>query len=127
MLKPLLWLIALSQFALAALTLFAPVFFLTAMGLTPPPPDNGYLLAMLGARFLAYGLGMAMLARQAAPSRFWLANMALIQAVDFLAGAAYVALGLVSPATAAFPMANAALFTAGLVRVLSRRAGTVPV
>lgn len=120
MLKPLLWLIALSQFALAALTLFAPVAFLGWMGLTPPAADNGYMFAMLGARFLAYGIGMAMLARQAVPDRFWIANMALIQIVDFLAGLAYLASGLVTVDVVAFPMFNAALFTAGLVWCLTR-------
>lgn len=115
MLKPLLWIIAASQLVLAALTLFAPLQFFGWMGLTVPAPDNGYMIGMLGARFLAYGIGMVMLARAAQPSRFWIANMALIQAVDLGLALAYVGLGLVPLAVAAFPATNAALFTLGLL------------
>lgn len=115
MLKPLLWIIAASQLVLAALTLFAPLQFFAWMGLSTPAADNGYMIGMLGARFLAYGIGMAMLARSERPSRFWVANMALIQAVDLTLALVYVALGLVPVAVAAFPALNAALFTAGLL------------
>ena len=121
MLKPLLWIIAVSQLVLAALTLFAPLQFFTWMGLSTPAPDNGYMIGMLGARFLAYGIGMAMLARSARPSRFWIANMALIQAVDLGLALAYVGAGIVPVAVAAFPALNAALFTAGLLWCLRQR------
>lgn len=115
MLRPLLWIIAASQLVLAALTLFAPLQFFAWMGLSTPAPDNGYMIGMLGARFLAYGIGMAWLARAAQPSRFWIANMALIQAVDLALALAYVGAGIVPLAVAAFPALNAALFTAGLL------------
>jgi hypothetical protein len=115
MLKPLLWIIAASQLVLAALTLFAPLQFFAWMGLSTPAPDNGYMIGMLGARFLAYGIGMVMLARAETPSRFWIANMALIQAVDLALALAYVGLGLVPLEVAAFPAVNAALFTTGLL------------
>jgi hypothetical protein len=114
MLKPLLWTIAASQFALAALTLLFPLAFFGWMGLTTPAPDNGYMIGMLGSRFLAYGIGMVMLARAQQPSRFWIANMALIQLVDLALALVYVALGIVPLSVAAFPMTNAALFAAGL-------------
>lgn len=123
MLKPFLWLIAASQFVLAALTLFLPLTFFHWMGLTVPAPDNGYMIGMLGARFLAYGLGMAMLARSDQPSRFWLANMALIQALDFALGAVYLARGTLPASVVLFPMVNAALFTCGLLLALRRPAG----
>lgn len=115
MLKPLLWIIAAVQLVLAALTLFAPLAFFGWMGLTVPAPDNGYMIGMLGARFLAYGVGMVMLARAAGPARFWIGNMALIQAVDLGLAVVYVGAGLVPLAVAAFPAANAALFCAGLL------------
>lgn len=118
-LKIALYLVAVSQFALGALTLFAPAFFLTTMGLTPPAPDNGYILAMLGARFVAYGIGMVWLARQSEPDRFWVRNMVLIQLIDFGAGAVYLGLGTVGLSVVAFPMFNAALF-AGLLLFFSR-------
>ena len=120
MLRPLLWLIAASQFALAMLTLFAPGAFFGWMGLSVPEPDNGYMIGMLGARFLAGGIGMVALARAARPSRFWIANMALIQALDFAVGAAYLVTGLVSASVVAFPMTNAAVFALGLGYALWR-------
>ena len=120
MLKPFLWLIATSQLILAALTLFLPLTFFGWMGLTVPAPDNGYMIGMLGARFLAYGIGMAMLARAEQPSRFWLANMALIQGLDFTLGAIYLARGMLPASVVTFPMVNAALFACGLILVLRR-------
>lgn len=120
-LKALLWIIALSQFVLGILVLLAPGPFLGWMGLTLPPADNGYMLGMLGARFLAYGAGMVFLARSAVPDRFWVLNMAVIQAIDFGVGLAYLAGGRISLATAAFPMTNALIFTVLLV-LLSPRA-----
>jgi hypothetical protein len=124
MLKPLLWIIAASQLVLAALTLFAPLQFFAWMGLTVPAPDNGYMIGMLGARFLAYGIGMVMLAWASSPSRFWIANMALIQAVDLALALAYVGSGIVPIAVAAFPALNAALFTAGLLWCLRQGPAT---
>lgn len=126
MLRPLLWIIAASQLVLAALTLFAPIPFFAWMGLTPPAPDNGYMIGMLGARFLAYGIGMVMLARATNPSRFWIANMALIQVIDLTLGLAYTALGIVPLVVAAFPMVNAALFSAGLGLSLMRLPAAQP-
>lgn len=114
MLKILLYVIALSQLVLAGFTLFLPLTFFGLMGLSVPAPDNGYMIGMLGARFLAYGLGMIMLARMPRPSRFWLANMALIQIIDFALGGAYLALGRIPLSVAGFPMTNAAIFALGL-------------
>jgi hypothetical protein len=121
-LKALLWLIAASQFVLGALTLLAPGPFFAWMGLTVPPADNNYMLGMLAARFLAYGIGMAVLARQDAPDPFWIRNMILIQVIDFGVGAYYVASGTIGFAVAAFPMFNAALF-ATLLWLWGPRAG----
>jgi hypothetical protein len=109
-LKVLLWIVALSQIVLGVLTLFAPGPFFAWMGLTAPPEDNNYMLGMLAARFLAYGIGMGMLARAEKPDRFWILNMMLIQIVDFGVGLFYVATGTIGIAVAAFPMFNAALF-----------------
>ncbi|MCB9994357.1 MAG: hypothetical protein H6873_11960 [Hyphomicrobiaceae bacterium] len=109
-LKILLWIIAISQLVLGALTLVAPATFFGWMGLTPPPADNNYMLGMLAARFFAYGIGMIWLTRQQEPALFWIRNMVFIQAIDFAVGAFYLATGAIGPATAAFPMFNAAIF-----------------
>ena len=118
-LKIVLWLVAISQFALGVLTLFVPSQFAGWMGLPVPPGGDGYLLAMLGARFVASGVGLVWLARQTVPERFWVRNMVLIQMLDLVAGAAYVATGNVPLAAAAFPMFNAGLF-ALLLWIFSR-------
>jgi hypothetical protein len=120
-LKIVLWIVAVSQFALGALTLFMPTQFAGWMGLPALPAADGYLLAMLGARFIAYGVGLVWLAWQPVPDRFWVRNMVLIQLLDLAAGAAYVATGAVPLAAAGFPMFNAALFAA-LLWILSRPA-----
>lgn len=109
-LKVLLWVVGISQIVLGALTLFAPTFFFETMGLSAPPADNTYMLGMLGARFLAYGLGMFWLARQAVPDLFWIRNMILIQLIDLGAGAFYLATGVIGLSVAAFPMFNATVF-----------------
>jgi len=109
-LKILLWIVALSQLVLGALTLFAPGAFFAWMGLTVPPVDNQYMLGMLAARFIAYGIGMAALARSERPDPFWIRNMVLVQAIDFAAGLYYVATGVIGVEVAAFPMVNAAIF-----------------
>lgn len=106
----LLWLIAISQFTLGALILLIPQQFFLVMGLSAPPIDNNYMLGMLGARFLAYGSGMVMLARQQSPSLFWIRNMAIVQLIDFAVGAFYFATGVIGISVVAFPMFNAALF-----------------
>ncbi len=109
-LKSLLWVIAISQLVLGALVLFLPNQFFFWMGLSRPQPDNLYMLGMLASRFLAYGIGMVFLARQPIPSRFWMRNMVLVQALDFAVGAAYLAQGVVTVSVVAFPMFNALVF-----------------
>ena len=109
--KALLWLIAISQFALGALIIIIPQQFFLMMGLSSPPLDNNYMLGMLGARFLAYGAGMVMLARQPTPNLFWIRNMIFVQLVDFAVGAFYLFIGVIGLSVVAFPMFNAALFS----------------
>ncbi|MFT6658792.1 hypothetical protein [Maritalea sp.] len=109
--KALLWLIAISQFALGALIIIIPQQFFLMMGLSSPPLDNNYMLGMLGARFLAYGTGMVMLARQPTPNLFWIRNMIFVQLVDFAVGAFYLFSGVIGLSVVAFPMFNAALFS----------------
>ncbi|WP_193176047.1 hypothetical protein [Oricola nitratireducens] len=109
-LKILLWIVALSQLVLGALTLIAPGAFFAWMGLTVPPVDNQYMLGMLAARFIAYGIGMAVLARAERPDPFWVRNMVLVQAIDFTVGLYFAATGVIGIETAAFPMVNAAIF-----------------
>ena len=109
-LKVLLHLIGIVQLVLGAFYLFLPLQFLSMQGLSIPGADNAYPLGMLAARFLAYGIGMLIIANAPEENLFWINNMILIQAVDLAVGIFYTAMGTVSLAHSGFPMFNATLF-----------------
>lgn len=109
-LRLVLWLVAISQLVLGTLTLFVPAQFFELIGLSTPPLDNRYMIGMLGARFLAFGVGLAVLARQDRPAVFWIWTMVGIQMLDLTLGLFYTATGGVALSSSAFPMFNAALF-----------------
>ncbi|HMS95131.1 MAG TPA: hypothetical protein PKA03_07905 [Tabrizicola sp.] len=121
-LRPVAIVIGLSQIVLAALSLAVPAGFVTWQGLTPPAADAGYPLAMLAARFLVYGIGMFHIARGPEGNLFWARGMVAIQAIDFAAGATFLAMGVITPATALLPMINSAIFALALSLAL-RHAG----
>ena len=112
--KPVSYIIGISQLVLGGLFLLVPAGFIGWQGLTPPPADNGYMYAMLAARFLVYGVGMFVIARDPVRHMFWARGMVAIQIIDFLAGLTYVGIGLVQPSAAMLPMTNAAIFAAFL-------------
>ena len=124
-LRMVLWIVAFSQLVLGLLCVFAPSFFFTKIGLAPPPPDNGYMIGQLGARFLAYGIGLAVLARQEKPQTFWIWNMVAIQIADFLLGLYYTASGTLGLGVSAFPMFNAAAFAILLASFTPRHTNLV--
>lgn len=126
-LRPAAYVIGLSQILLAILYFAVPAGFVAWQGLTPPAADAGYPLAMLAARFLVYGIGMFHIARDPAGNLFWARGMVAIQVIDLLAGAAYLAAGLITPATAALPMVNAALFALALHWALGQARPTTAV
>ena len=109
-LQGLLILIGIVQLVLGVLFLFAPQALMGWMGLTVPAADAGYILGMLAARFIAYGLGMFWCARDPEVNIFWINNMILVQVIDLAAGVYYTATGVVDITSTAFPMFNAALF-----------------
>lgn len=108
--KILLRVIGVVQIVLGLALLFAPAYFLEWMGLSVPPSDVNYMLGMLSARFLAYGLGMFFIARAPEQNMFWINNMILIQIVDLAVGVFYTLTGTLGLAISAFPMFNASLF-----------------
>jgi hypothetical protein len=75
-----------------------------------PPTDVNYMLGMLSARFLAYGLGMFYIARSPEKNIFWINNMILIQVIDLTVGLFYTLNGTIGLAVSAFPMVNATVF-----------------
>ncbi|WP_339915416.1 hypothetical protein [uncultured Brevundimonas sp.] len=111
-LRIVLWMVAISQLVLGVLTLFVPAQFFDLIGLSTPPADNQYMLAMLGARFLAYGFGLIVLARSTEIKSFWIWNMVAVQLIDLAAGIYYTANDTLTLSVSAFPMFNAALFAA---------------
>ena len=106
--------IGISQLALGALYLFAPLWFISWQGLTPMAPDAAYPLGMLAGRFLVYGVGMFLIARDPARFAAWGWGMVAIQLIDLAVGGFYVANGVVGLADAALPMIDAALFAGAL-------------
>lgn len=105
------YVIGVSQLALGGLYLFAPAFFIAWQGLGPITQDIGYPLAMLAWRFLIYGVGMFVIARNPLKNAFWLDGMIAIQLIDLAAGIFYVTTGVVPFTAAMVPMFNATLFT----------------
>jgi len=123
-LRIVLWLIAISQIVLGALTLFAPALFFSAMGLSAPPTDTFYIVGMLAARFLAFGIVLVVLAGRKNVDPLWLQSMVVIQFVDLAAGVYYTASGVLPLTVSAFPMFNAILFSILLIVALRRDAGS---
>lgn len=109
-LRIVLWVIGVVQLVLGLALLFFPAYFLGWMGLSVPPTDVNYMLGMLSARFLVYGVGMFFVAGAPAANIFWINNMILIQVIDLAAGLFYTLNGTIGLAVSAFPMFNAALF-----------------
>jgi hypothetical protein len=86
--------IAISQLVLGLAFLLAPGPFETLLNLTPAAPAwADWLIAMLGARFLGYAVGMFVAARDPQRHQAWIATMIGIQAVDWAATMAYVVRG----------------------------------
>lgn len=106
-LQILLIVIGVVQLILGAAFLLAPSLTLRGMGISVPPADVNYMLGMLAARFIAYGVGMFWAARDPQANIFWISNMILIQVIDLAAGIFYTANGTVSLEVSAFPMFNA--------------------
>jgi hypothetical protein len=86
--------IAISQAVLGLAFLLAPGPFEGLLNLTPGAPAwADWLVAMLGARFLGYAVGMLVAARDPGRHQVWIATMIGIQAVDWFATMAYVVRG----------------------------------
>ena len=111
-LKVFLMIVGVVQIVLGLLYLIFPHEFLHAMGHTIPMNDINYPFGMLAARFLAYGVGMFVIARNPVEHRFWIMNMVFIQVVDLAVGVFYTLNGTISLSLSGFPMFNATLIAA---------------
>lgn len=102
------------QLVLGMAYLLAPGVFTEWMKLSPAPHDANYAYGMLASRFIAYGIGMFVIANDPIHNIFWIKNMILIQVIDLGVGIFYTARGVLSLSSSAFPMFNAILI-AGLL------------
>ena len=103
----LLYVVGVIQIVLGVFYLFFPEFFLKATGHSLPEADMYYPLAMLAARFIAYGIAFIYIANDPLKYILWIKFMVLIQLIDLGAGIFYSLSGIVNIADAAFPMFNA--------------------
>jgi len=103
----LLYVVGAIQIILGIFHLFAPEFFLKNTGHSIPEADIYYPLAMLAARFIAYGIAFIYIAKAAAEHVLWIKFMILIQLIDLGAGVFFTMTGVVPLADSAFPMFNA--------------------
>lgn len=120
--------IAAFQIGFGLLFTAAPALTDDLLDLTPAhPPWVNWLFAMMGARFLAFGYGMVVAARDPARHVAWIDAMIGVQIVDWIATVAalaggHIALPLVTTALVAPP-----LFVAGLLWWHPRRRALTPV
>jgi len=108
--KKLTWLLRIVggiQILLGIFYLFVPDFFLLSMGHSTPEADIHYPLAMLAARFIAYGIALIYISSAPVQHRLWIYFMVLIQAIDLAAGIFYTVSGIVPVSLSGFPMFNA--------------------
>lgn len=108
-LKVFLMIVGAVQIVLGFLYLFFPHALLHSMGHTIPMDDISYPLGMLASRFLAYGIGMFIIAGNPIEHQFWIKNMVLIQVIDLAVGVFYTLDGAISLSLSGFPMFNATL------------------
>jgi len=95
------------QIILGIMYLFVPAFFLKTMGFNVPSTDLFYPLAMLGARFIAYGIAFIVIAKNPMKFKLWIQFMVLIQIIDLSAGIFYTYSGVVTMQISGIAMFNA--------------------
>ena len=116
-LRFMLRLIGVVQLGLGLAFVLVPNRFATFQGLHPSPPGwVDWLFVMMGGRFLGYGVGMFVAARDPYRNRSWIDTMIAVQALDWIATIGYLVagdVGLRNVTTAAFlpPLFIAALLT----------------
>jgi hypothetical protein len=103
------------QFFFGALFTFAPAAAGTILGLGPAAPGWAeWLFVMLGARFLGYGVGMLVAARNPDGNLAWINTMIGIQVVDWLATVGFLLAGDLPARSVASAVVLPMVFVAGL-------------
>jgi hypothetical protein len=112
--------IALVQLVLGVGFLVAPASMASLLGLAVTPDWANWMFGMMAARFLGFGYGMLIAARQVAGNVAWLRAMVGIQLIDWVVTMKYLVSGTVTLAqvnTASFlPLVFVALLWWGWPR-----------
>jgi hypothetical protein len=104
------------QLFFGVLFTFAPGSAGRLLGLEPTAPAWAqWLFVMMGARFLGYGVGMLLAARDPKANQSWLNTMIGIQVIDFVATAGFVAAGDLPLAHVASAIILPLVFVTGLL------------
>jgi len=104
------------QFFFGLLFTFAPTAAGDLLGLTPAPPAwVAWLFVMMGARFLGYGFGMFVAARDPIANQSWINTMIGIQVIDWIATVGFLADGDLPLANVLSALILPVIFAAGLV------------
>lgn len=88
--------IATVQVVLGVGFLVAPQGMASALGLAAAPGWANWMFGMMAARFLGYGYGMLVAARDPAGNLPWLRSMLAIQLVDWVVTVRYLLTGAVT-------------------------------
>ena len=123
LLRVTLWFIAVVQFVLGAAFLTAPELAAHSMGLSVAPEWTNWLFGMMAARFLGFGYGMLVAARDSDMARPWIKAMVAIQLIDWLVTLKYLVAGAVTLAQVSTASFLPVVFVAILVMGLPRPAG----
>jgi hypothetical protein len=114
--------IAVVQLWFGVLFTFAPGPSARLLGLAPAAPGwASWLLVMMGARFLGYGVGMLAAARDPARHVVWIDTMIGVQLVDLVATIGFLAAGDIPFPNVASALVLPVVFIAGLVAWHPRR------
>ena len=122
----LLRLVGVIQIVLGIFYLFMPEFILQSMGHSVPQADIYYPLAMLAARFIAYGAALLYISSNPVEYRLWIQFMVVIQTIDLVAGAFYTSIGIVPLSLSGFPMFNAIWIIALLLLWMPKQTSSRP-
>jgi len=114
------------QIILGLFYLFAPAFFLEALGHSVPLDDIFYPLGMLASRFLVFGVVFIFIARDPVQNALWITAMIFIQLIDLAVGVYYTATGVVALKDSAFAMFNATWIAALLYLWRPRTGSAIP-
>lgn len=110
-----LWIIAVVQFVLGTAFLAAPERAAHALGLSAAPGWTNWLFGMMAARFLGFGYGMVIAARDPGNTRPWIKAMIGIQVIDWVVTLKYLFAGAVTLAQVSTASFLPVLFVVALV------------